>query len=71
MAMGVGRSVEMVKTRSGRVLSGQMFDYINRGLQDQHIDGIQAFRVIQRTVDNFVVEYVPHALMASVVSTSA
>ena len=61
MAMGVGRSVEMVKTKSGRVLSGQMFHYINRGLQDQHIRGIQAFRVIQRTLDNFVVEYVPEA----------
>lgn len=59
MEMGVGKTVEMVKTPSGRLLSGALFHYINRGLLEEGIVGIRAFRVVQRRLDDFLVEYVP------------
>lgn len=61
MKMGVGKTVEAVKTRSGKVMSGALFHYINRGLLEQNIRGISAFRVTQRALGDFLVEYVPEA----------
>lgn len=58
MAMGVGKTVEVVKTRAGRVLSGAIFHYINRGLLEERIAGLSSFRVVQRGLDDFLVEYV-------------
>jgi phenylacetate-CoA ligase len=59
MAMGVGKTVETLRTRSGRVLSGAIFHYINRGLLESNLRGIASFRVVQRALSDFLVEYVP------------
>jgi phenylacetate-CoA ligase len=58
MQMGAGKTVEVVKTRSGRVMSGALFHYINRGLLEQNLRGIASFRVTQRALDHFSIEYV-------------
>jgi phenylacetate-CoA ligase len=58
MKMGAGKTVEAVKTRSGRVMSGALFHYINRGLLEKNLRGIASFRVTQQTLDHFLIEYV-------------
>jgi phenylacetate-CoA ligase len=58
MQMGAGKTVEAVKTKSGKIMSGALFHYINRGLLEQNLRGIASFRVTQKTLEHFFVEYV-------------
>jgi phenylacetate-CoA ligase len=50
-----GRTTDMIRLPSGRILSG---DYLTT-IFDAYPDAVQGFRVIQRKDDSILVEYVP------------
>ncbi len=51
--------VDLVRTSNGGVASGQFFDYILIELIDRGLRGIRQFLVIQKALDQFVVQVVP------------
>ncbi len=58
MKLTAARIVDVVKTRSGKVLSSNLFDYINDALIDKGVRGIKQFRVIQNDFENFNIQIV-------------
>lgn len=58
MKLTAARIVDVVKTRSGKVFSSNLFDYINDALIDKGIKGIKQFRIIQNDFEIFTIQIV-------------
>lgn len=58
MDITVGKIGETILTSKGRCSHSEIFTYINKGLLERKLHGIEHFRVIQKKVDNFAVEIV-------------
>ncbi|HEY4003325.1 MAG TPA: hypothetical protein VGO93_30940 [Candidatus Xenobia bacterium] len=61
MSVTVGKTGEMVRTVGGRAFSTELFDYIHKDLLKRGITGVRQFRVVQNSLDRFVVECVADA----------
>jgi len=58
MKLTAARIVDVVKTRSGKVFSSNLFDYINDALIDKGTKGIKQFRIVQNGFENFTIQIV-------------
>ena len=52
--------IEMIKTKSGKIFSAEIIDYINLALMKNPKVGIKQFRITQKNLKTFVIEVVPN-----------
>lgn len=58
MKISGAKVVDTVITRSGKISSGQLFDYILIALMEHGYHGLKQFRVLQEDLDTFTVTFV-------------
>ncbi len=61
MDIRTGKVGQMVRTAGGRIFSTELFDYVNKNLLASGHRQIQAFHVVQTTLEDFTVRYVSEA----------
>jgi phenylacetate-CoA ligase len=59
MKLNVAKTLELIKTKSGKIFSGVIIDYINFALMENPKNGVRQFRVTQKDLSTFSIEIVP------------
>lgn len=58
MKLDVAKSIELIKTKGGKIFSAVLIDYINFALMKDPKNGIRQFRVTQKKIDTFLIEII-------------
>lgn len=58
MKLNVAKTLELITTKSGKIFSAEIIDYINFALMQNPNNGIRQFRVTQKDLSTFLIEIV-------------